>query len=176
MATQNAQARTPNNVVGDVAMPIPPGAPAAPVTIEQYNALLAELQALRAQQSAAPAAPDQAAINAAILGELQNIRAGQPSQMSPDAAAMLNDQAFNAELNSFMAKAQLKAARQRAERPEPLMSIATEGDQMSVHVHAWRVLKYAGVAVLVAAAGYGLFLLVKVGVKWVAHYINTPAA
>lgn len=173
MPTQNAQ-RTPNNG-GDVAMPIPPGAPAAPVSVEQYNALIAELQALRAQQPA-PQPVDQAAINSAILSELQNIRAGQPSQMSAETAAMMNDVAFNNELNSFMAKAQLKSARQRAERPEPLMSIATEDDQMSVHVNAWRVLKYAGVAVLVAAAGYGLFLLVKVGVKWVAHYINTPAA
>jgi len=120
------------------------------------------------------AQPDQAAINAAILDAINELRAGIHAQQPPPQAMqdVMNDQAYQNELRSFQAKAKLREARIRAERPAPVLSIATEDDQLSVHIHAWRVAKYVGVAVLVSVATYGLFLLVREGVKWVARRIG----
>jgi len=140
---------------------------------EQFDALL---KALLQSPSIAPSdgkpteqKPAQDPTMAEVLAELKKLN----QQQDPTVA---NELAYNNELSSWLAKAQLKAARQRAERPGPLMAIATESDQMTVHVDMWRVVKYAGAAVLVAAAGYGLFLLVKVGVNWIARRLEAPAA
>jgi hypothetical protein len=156
---------------GDVAIPIPPSAAGVPgLSQEQFDALLkALLQSPSMAPSGKPAEqPAQDPTMAEILAELKKMNQQDPS--------VANEVAYNNELSSWLAKAQLKAARQRAERPGPLMAIATESDQMTVHVDMWRVVKYVGAAVLVAAAGYGLFLLVKVGVNWVARRLEAPAA
>jgi hypothetical protein len=153
---------------GDVAIPIPPAAAAPGLSQEQFDALL---KAMLQSPSMAPSGgkPERDPTMAEVLAELKKMN----QQQDPSVA---NEMAYNNELSSWLAKAQLKAARQRAERPGPLMAIATESDQMTVHVDMWRVVKYVGAAVLVAAAGYGLFLLVKVGVNWVARRLEAPAA
>lgn len=76
--------------------------------------------------------------------------------------------AIDAKVNMKQHEAALTDARQRAARPDPVLAIATSSDQISVHVDMWKVVQYTGTALILAAAGYGLFLLVREGTRWVA--------
>ena len=94
---------------------------------------------------------------------------------APAQQAQQAQHAFDQACNAIDAKTVMKQhegalldARQRAARPDPVVTIATSSDQISVHVNAFKVVKYVGAAILVSAAGYGLFLLVREGTRWIA--------
>ena len=77
-----------------------------------------------------------------------------------------------AQLDAAIQQATLLNARQRANRPTPVITLATDSDQMTLHVDYLRVVACAAGITLVAVAGYGLVLLTKIGAKWVASKVG----
>jgi hypothetical protein len=141
MEQTTVKPRTPKN--GD--LEIPPGLPqqpaaAADLTKDQLAMIMSALADMKEQHPAAQPPAQQPQFDASLVAAIAN---AVREQVKPS-----NEQLFNQELQSLQAKtvledhkAALVSARQRAARSNPLMDIATDSNQISVHIDGWQLVK-----------------------------------
>lgn len=130
----------------------------------------------QALASNAPATPDPSLVDAVkgaarTPGKVGNAGPDMSAEQKAQLEKMVEEKQLRAQveqLKNWEMTAALREAARRANRPTPVAELVGTEEGFALSLDIGRAALYVGVAVAIAVTAYGLILLVKEGVAWVA--------